>query len=310
MTAITENGFFDLSEDVYHADPAPFPSLSSTMCHDLLEGTEIEAKLNSRRLNPDYADESNDSMDIGTIAHDYVLRGGEGTYEIAPFDAWRSKDAKAARAAIEAKGLIALNEATAEKYLTSVKMMNQRLREQLADHREFAGLLEKGKAEQSGFAFDGDIWNRARFDWLDEAFPDLIVDYKTTALTFDRWEKSELWESKYLQNPHYRHTYDTITGRKSRFVYLVQRTKAPYLMKIFYIDQSYMDHVENRYNAARHKFMHCLKTGVWRGEPPYSVHAYPPPWTFQKWEYDEMEAKAMKSVEQKSADNPDLLMAG
>ena len=86
--------------------------------------------------------------------------------------------------------------------------------------------MQKGRAEQSAFCFDGLIWNRARFGWIDGAYPHLIVDYKTTAMTFDAWEKSELWGGKYI-NPHYRHVYDTITGEKSRFIFLVQRTDFP-----------------------------------------------------------------------------------
>lgn len=304
---IENNGFYDLTEAAYHADPAPFPSLSSTFASDLVEKTEIEARMGQRRLNPDYDGEGSDAMDFGTLAHDYILSGGTTKFEVAPFDSWRTNAAKAAKEEIEARGLIALNESSSGKIVPKLVAMDAALRDQIAHHRDFRGIMQKGRAEQSAFCFDGLIWNRARFDWIDETYPHLIVDYKTTAMTFDAWEKSELWGGKYIQNPHYRHVYDTITGEKSRFIFLVQRTVAPHLIKIFHLDENYDPQIAARYQEARQRLAHCLKTGVWRGEPPYAVHAAPPPWVTSKWDIAEMDLAATKT---RSDETPDVIFAG
>lgn len=309
---IETTGFYDMAEADYHADPAPEPSLNSTLANAILEETEIEAMLQCRRFNPEYEDRKSDPMDLGNMAHEYVLMGTlEGFVICEEFDDWRKNAAKERKAEIEAAGKIALNNST-KSILDDVKAMKEALHKQIAEHREWAGILQNGKAEQCGFAHDGEIWNRARFDWIDEAFPDLIVDYKTTGLSFDQWEKNELWGGKYMQSPHYRNVYDQITGKQSKFIWLVQRTKAPYLVKIFTIDDSYTEEVQNRYLQAQLRFKNCLKTGQWRGEPPYTAHSYPPPWILQKWDFQKLQDEAISRDEKKAKeiDPADALSAG
>ena len=307
---ITENCIINkIPEDIYHSDPCPEPSLSSSMANALVEKTELEAMIDSKRLNPNYKEsESSAAMDLGTIAHDFVLLGGQNLFEVAPFDAWRSNDAKAAKAAIEARGKIALNQNT-RGIIDDVAMMKNRLLEQVSEHREYPELFQGGDAEQSGFAFDGKIWNRARFDWLPTKYPDLIVDYKTTGIDFNRWEKNELWGGKYMQSIHYRHVYKTIIGRDAKFVWLVQQVKEPYLIKLFTIDASYIEEVSKRYELARLKFMNCLKTGQWRGEVPYTIHSYPPKWVMDNWEADDLQ-RAEIEKEEKQQEHIDVRMAG
>lgn len=312
---ITQNCIINgMPEALYHKDPTPVlegfaqsASLSSSMACSIMEETEEEAFLGNRRLNPDWKDRQSAEMDLGTIAHEIVLLGSNKVYEVAPVDAWRTNEAKAIKANIEGRGLIALNETTAPRLLGDVKTMQERLHDYLGRHRDYPGLMMKGKGEQSGFAFDGKIWNRARFDWLDDNYPDLVVDYKTTGISFDNWEKNQLWGGgKYMQNPHYRKVFDLCTGQKSRFIFVVQRTVAPFHVKIYEMDRSFQEEVEARYTEARKRFVNCLTTGQWRGLPPYTSHSYPPPWVTQKWELDLIDREVIAGRE-----NPtDVHMAG
>lgn len=314
---ITENCIINgMPEDLYHSDPTPVlegfaqsASFSSSMANILIECTEEEAFLSSRRLNPDWKEsEDSDATSLGTIAHDYILRGGQRTYEVAPFADWRTNDAKIVRKDIESRGLIALNKSTEEKLVGGVKKMHEALHNQLSAHKEYPGLMMKGKGEQSGFAFDGTIWNRARFDWLDENYPDVVVDYKTTGIDFDSWERSQLWgEGKWIQNPHYRKVYDLITERKSKFIFVVQQTKEPFHVRIIELDASYTDEMQERYDLSRRRFVNCLKTGIWRGQQPYVKYSCPPPWTLNKWECDMLDEKEAQRTAQ---EKPEILMAG
>lgn len=326
---ITENCIVDkMPEDVYHSDPTPYldgfaesTSLSSTTLTALIEGTEIEAKATIKRLNVGKEDRQSDSMDLGSIAHDYVLSGGEGLFEIAPFDNWRTKDSQNVRDDIKARGKIPLNNST-KSIIDDVKIMKMRLLEQINEHCDWAGVFNEGLAEQSMFYFDGDIWNRARTDWLvsnynapnGEFIENLIVDYKTTGLSFDSWEKNELWREKYLQDPHYRKVANgLLTNGKNdcRFIFVVQQTKEPFLVRIYEISPSYRKEVEDRYNFGRAKFIECIKTGVWKGYPPYTVRACPPPWIENKWIEEEQEADIIKSRENdKETRVIDVAMAG
>jgi len=293
-----------MPEDDYHADPCPTPSFSSSVANTLLIATEEEAFIDSKRLNPNHKPRKSDPMDFGKLAHGRVLFGDRGGFEVAPFGAWQSNDAKAAKKDIQSRGLVAFNEGdTDQAKILDLKNMEDALHNQLNAHRDYPGLMMKGKPEQSGFALDEDgLWNRARFDWLDENYPDIIADYKTTGHDFGRWEKNELWsEGKFIQNPHYRHVYDLITGKKSKFVWVVQKTKSPYHIKVFEIDESFMQEVEARYDMARQKFIHCLKTERWRGQPPYTVHSCPPSWTVQGWEAEQLHRDVSASRKQENA---------
>ena len=304
---ITENCIVNgMPEKLYHSDPTPAlvgfaqsASFSSSMANSLIEDTEEEAMMDSHRLNPRPEDEPEvdptDSKNFGTMAHSFILRDGQKTFEIVPVKDWRTDEAKAQKASIISRGLIPLNNTTADRVLNDIKTMRQRLREQLDGHRDFPGLMMKGRGEQSGFAFDGQIWNRARFDWLDENYPDIIVDYKTTGISFNKWEQNQLWsEGKYIQSPHYRKTYKLITGREAQFIFVVQQVKAPFHVKIITLDKSYDEEINNRYDFSRRRFINCLKTGVWRGQPPYLAHSCPPPWVLNRWENDALDEKAEK----------------
>lgn len=311
---ITQNCIINgMPEEVYHNDPTPLlegfkdcTSLSSSTLCDLVEMTEIEARMGINRLNPNRKKkESTDASDLGNIAHDFVLLGGETKFEVAPYDAWRSNDAKAAKADIISRGKIPLNTST-QGILEDVRKMKDRLHEQIAEHKDYHGILQKGRAEQSGFAFDGEIWNRARFDWLDDQpqYENLIVDYKTTGIDFGNWEKNELWKTKFYQEHHYKRVLNMIRNPESapaRFIYLVQQVTEPFLIRIYEIDKSYEEEIAERYMRGRARFLNCIKTGQWRGETKYTVHSCPPSWTMTKWEIDKAVAKEEAEREAKEA---------
>jgi len=314
---ITQNCFVPAMPDKdYHSDPTPdlqgfaeSASLSSSTLIDITTLTELKAKMRNRRLNPAYQRKKSEEIDLGEVAHDYILRGETKTYEVAPYDAWRSNDAKAARDRIEAKGLIALNETTAPRVADKIKVMKTELFGQLAVHKDFPGIMTKGNAEVSGFAFDGQIWNRIKIDWLDQTYPDLIVDYKTTGLSFDKWQKNELWgdSAKFLQYCHYRRVYKLVTGKDAKFVFVVQQTFEPYDVVVITPDTGFTEDMQKRYDWGYQKFLNCLKTGQWNRETPYTVHSYPPTWVLQQWELDAINREV---VEKNESAAPDVRMAG
>lgn len=285
-----------MPENIYHGDPTPAlegfkesASLSSSTLKDIVEYTELEARAGINRLNPDKKrQDSTDASDLGNIAHDFVLLGGESLFEVAPYDAWRSNDAKAAKQDITSRGKIALNLST-QGILEDVRKMKTRLFDQIADHKDWHGIMQKGSAEQSAFAFDGTIWNRARFDWLEGSHENVIVDYKTTGVDFDQWENNMLWKEKFYQEAHYKRVLDMIRDPASspaRFIFVVQQVADPYLIKIIELDGSYVDEINSRCELGRQKFINCTKTGIWKGLPPYTTHSCPKPWILAKWELD------------------------
>lgn len=88
----------------YLSDPAPEPSLSSSIAKVLLERSPAHARLMHPRLGGQRSDSTN-ATDMGALIHRLVL--GKGT-EIQVVDAqnWRTKYAKDARDAARARGHI------------------------------------------------------------------------------------------------------------------------------------------------------------------------------------------------------------
>lgn len=318
---ITQNCIINgMPEDVYHNDPTPmqaegfkrYTSLSSSVGKVIVEESEVEAFLNINRFNPKQKQEENsDAVNLGSIVHDKVLLGGanKAVFEVIPFKDFRTDAAKLRRDDLIARGIIPLaqNEKT-EELLKSIKTMEQRLHEQLAAHIDFPNVLENGAGEQSGFYLDQKlgIWKRARFDWLDDKYPDIVWDYKTTGLTADKWINQELWKEKYIQCPHYADVLSGIRGTPCKFGFILQRTVEPYLAYVVVIDNSYMEEVRNRYDLAQRRFVNCLKTDVWRGATPYTIHACPPPWVLNRWELDQLndenEARRLEDEKKQAED--------
>ena len=300
---ITQNCIVNgMPENVYHNDPTPAlagfkdsASLSSSTAKDCVELTMREARASIRRLNPEKKEEAgSDAMNLGDLAHDFILCGGESKFEVAPFDAWRSNDAKAVKADIIRRGLIPLNQST-QGVLEDVRLMKTRLFEQLAENRDgFHNILLKGKPEQSAFAFDGTIWNRARLDWQDESHENLIVDYKTTGVEFGRWERNDLWDEKFYQAVHYKRVLDLIRNPESApatFCFVLQQSYGEHLAKIIIIDDSYGEMQKTRYDIGYHRFVAATRSGQWPGLPPYVSYACPPTWKLTQWEEQELIAK-------------------
>lgn len=291
----------EMPEEMYHSDPTPIldgfaqsASLSSSMASDILTTTEERAMLGNRRLNPLAKNKKSDSMDDGTIYHDFVLRGRIG-FEIAPFKDFKSNAAKEYKETAEARGVIVLSQSKGNDILNTSKAMKLRLLEEMSNAPDFTGLFQSGTPEVSAFSFDGEIWNRARFDWLDNKFPDVIFDYKTTGLEFQNWERG-LWnDERFVQATHYKKVYREVTGRDARFVYVIQQDFEPYDFIIMEIGRDYEDEIVGRYDLARRRFVNCLRTGKWRGEYKGVRHAYPPTYVMQKWEVQNVEEKAVDS---------------
>lgn len=159
-------GLYDIDAALYHSDPIPGGSLSSTGARKL--ATECPAKFKYWLDNPQ---STNKAFDLGTAAHKLVLDDGP---ELVLVDAarWDTNTIKAEIAAIRAEGNIPLK----RHELEQVHAMAAQLRKD----PEAARLLEPGSgvAEQSAFWEDHGIWRRARLDWL--RHDGQITDYKTT----------------------------------------------------------------------------------------------------------------------------------
>lgn len=263
MTAVIEEtaflpGIYDIPEDVYHADPVPGGSLSSSGARKLLPPS-CPAKFWYERQNPPVPSEA---QDLGTAAHKLVLGAGMEIHVIDADD-WRLKATREERDDARAAGKLPLLKGEYEQVLGMADAIRK---------HPVAGAIfspEHGKPEQSLFHQDQDsgVWLRARLDWMFHR--PVIGDYKSSRsanpLSF---AKSVADFGYHIQDAFYRRVYQAITGEYPKFVFVVQEKDPPYLVSVCELDH---DSVQSGHAMVQHaieRYRDCTATGTW---PAYTA---------------------------------------
>lgn len=264
---ITEPCIIDgMPADVYHGDPVPFGSLSSSGARKLVP-PKCPAKFR-------YDVAPTRTMQFGTAAHTQVLGVGAQVVEIpasiaASNGAWSTNEAKAAVAAAIEAGQVPVKP---EEYARITAMA-----EALREHPRAAVLFRPGtgKPEQSAFWPNDEfgIWRRCRFDWLpdDDGSGELIIpDYKKCeSVSRDAMRKAMANYGYHLQADFYKTAAEYFRpGVRVRFVLVCQEATLPYLVECYEPDADALaeGHYWNR--AAMEIFRDCLATGEWPGYNP------------------------------------------
>jgi hypothetical protein len=277
VTTITEPGVYDIPADVYHADPVPGGSLSSSGARRLL--ATCPARWHYEQQHPP---EPTEAMDLGTAAHRLVLGVGPELVEIQADD-YRTKVAQIARDAAREAGAIPL---LPHQY-QQVHAMADALRE----HELAAVLLGgAGKAEQALFWIDGPtkVWRRALLDWLPDVEPTgrmIVADYKTAASAHpDAISRAIDTYGYHMQAAWYVDGIKAVgLAEDVVFCLVVQERTAPYLVSVVQIDQLAMDAGRHENRKAIELYARCRATGHW---PPYIEGVQPvglPPWAEQRF---------------------------
>ena len=164
-------GFYpDMPPEAYHSDPAPAPSLSSSLARVLLRQSPRHAWTASPRLNPDHQPRHSDAFDIGNVAHALLLGKG-AAFEVIDAENYIGKAAREARDAARARGRTPI---LAEQHERAQRMAYE-CAGALGDMRLDLSRLQR---EVCAFAELDGIWCRAMLDAWD-AKNGVIYDYKT-----------------------------------------------------------------------------------------------------------------------------------
>jgi hypothetical protein len=296
---ITEPGVYDIPAAHYHADPCPEPSLSSSICKMLCLESAAHAFHAHPRLNPGASEEEAERFDIGTAAHALLL---EGRTAIAIIDAkdYRTLDAKSQREAAYARGLTPLLAAR----WADVQAMVASAREQLQEHTDgAAAMFTNGQAERTLVWRDGDVWCRARLDWLrvgsvagvgvniaDPLARASIDDYKSTGATAnpDAWTRSMFFAGFDLQAAWYIRGLKALTGVEATFRFAVQETYPPYALSVIGLNPDALLLAEKKCLYALDKWREARASGKWTGYPRRTCYATLPPIHESWWLEKEM----------------------
>ncbi|TPE53053.1 PD-(D/E)XK nuclease-like domain-containing protein [Amaricoccus solimangrovi] len=280
---IDRPGVFDLSDEQYHADPAPLPSLSSGLVRQIINRSPLHAWTACPRLNPDFAPRQSDAFDVGRAAHTMLLGKGAG---IAVIDAddWRSKDARAERDAARAAGKTPMLVAQFEAANALVTAARRQLGAFGID------LLPVERNELAAFAQIDGIWCRALVDHAPADPRRPLVDLKTCEdASPDACIKSVTSYGYAAQAAHYQDVWEAATGERRGFRFAFIEKAPPFGVSVIKLhddeadDADWMLDARHQCAEARRIWGECLRTGQWPGYPPRVAVVGAPAFYRQKW---------------------------
>jgi hypothetical protein len=264
----------------YHADPCETPSLSASIARILIGKSPAHAKAAHPRLNLDLVREESDKFDVGTCAHELLLRG-VSVIDIIDAKDWRTADAKAARLASRNLGRIPLLPPQAEAVLAMVDAA----RIQIAEHSARPPLFANGKPEQTLiWKDDHDVVCRARLDWLRDDY-EAIDDLKSTSASADpaKWTRTMYGMGADIQVAFYRRGVERLTGLRPAFRYAVIETYPPYAMSVVDLAPSALAIAEDKVERAIELWAYCVEKDFWPGYTDQVASIEVPTWEEMRW---------------------------
>jgi hypothetical protein len=297
---ITEPGIYDMPELAYHSDPCPVPSFSRSIGKLLINASPAHAYAEHPRLGgspPDGPAAGDEDMDVGTAVHAMFLQGVDIVAHI-PFATYATNAAKAMRDDARKAGKVPLKTAAYDRAM--------RQREALEQFRKETGLFREGKAEQTLCWDEGDLWCRARVDWLpdDPALP--LLDLKTTGglASPQTWTRQCFDFGGDMQASLYPRGCEFLRGEPpGGFMFVVCEQNLPYGIRTFALDPVALEVGEAKCSVARELWVKCMQLGEWPGYTHEIEWLLPPAWVVRQWE----EARLTIGRGFRNRENPELI---
>lgn len=255
--------FYDLDETAYHADTSLAPELGRS-----LSQSGAKTLLHSPRrfaFERDHGRPPKDSFDLGGLAHELVLRGGDNRIRVIDAYDWRTKAAQQAKKDAHAGRLTPVNRAD---LLAASKIAHAVRRDPLA-----GAIFSEGRPEVSLYWIDDEtgITCRARLDWLRHGTSkDCLVDLKTAAYgrgTEDAFGKSAASYDYPMQAAHYIDGWRALTGEDLPFLTVTVETEAPHFVTVGYYQPEDIEAGRERMRAARLEYAERESSGRWADAP-------------------------------------------
>ena len=244
---------YDLADDVYHDDPVPGGSLSSTFARLLTE--HVPSKALARRQNR----KPTKAMNLGKAAHAHAL--GAGPELVVWEHDGRTKEGKAERAAasllLETEAAVAVTPSERDQILGMAEVMRA--------EPTVRRILDESQAEVSAFWREGPIWGRARYDLLSKK---AAYDYKTTTDASRRGFAKHMASYGYHQQADwYQRGLKALDhpAAAARLRFICQETEPPYLVQIHEPDDDAMEIAGELNDRAVRIYAEALATGHWPG---------------------------------------------
>lgn len=277
---ITEPGFYDaLPMDLYVADPAPEPSLSTNTVHTFLHRSALHAYTAHPRLGG-RGEPSTARGDIGSAIHSLTLGGAPLVYvsEVAkrsgkekgvvftPED-WLTADAKERRDEIRAAGGIPLLENQRE----CIERASENASKLLAAYGA-------GKAEQTLLWRTAGAWCRGRADFLPDDV-DVDIDLKTTenADAADWFRRCVISGGLDIQ-AGLRSLGHEALGRPRAMLWLLVEIEPPYAARLVHVPAPTLELARRKCLWVAERWRACVDANSWPSYPAEPARVEPSAW--------------------------------
>jgi hypothetical protein len=277
---ITSAGVYDIQADLYHRDPVPGGSLSSSGARDLLPPS-CPARYRYDRDHPEER-ETKPAWDEGHAAHKLVLGTGP---ELVLVDRprWDTNEVKAQIKEIRASGGVPLKREPYERVHAMAEVIRK--------HPVASALFNpaRGHAEQSLFWRDPHtgVWLRARLDWYPhfttyrggqpvtgQGYPGrlIIPDYKTCHSAAPEKLAKAVYDFGYHQQGAW--YIDAVKATcpagqhpdfEPAFVFVCQEKTPPYLVTVIEPDAMAVRIARHLNRQAIDLYAECVASGRWPG---------------------------------------------
>lgn len=285
-------GFHTLTPREYHADPAPAPSLSSTVAKVMIQQTPRHAWLMHPRLGGE-ADSSDPTRpaEIGSAAHAIITGVGEKVVVIDGDD-YKKKDAKEARAAAYEAGHIPILQPDLEKAEALAKTVRERIDIVLP------GMVAGAKGEQVILWQDAaGVWGRGMIDlWHEGSLTAYDVKSVTSDLS-DRAIANRIVGGWDIQAGLYMRGLTTLmpeSAGRIKWRWIVVEQSPPHEVRVIEADRTTLEIGDRKAAMAISKWAHCLVHDNWPGYPPTIKTIEYPTWELSRWEEREIDEPMME----------------
>ena len=273
-----------ISDEKYHnnLDDENTIWFSSHLASTLYSQTPYHAWMNHPKLNPNYKPINKKEFDIGTAAHELMLKKDDNKICVLEYDNFRTNDSKYDKKISYENGIIPILREDYEKINQMVDTGKE-----FIELSPIAGIFNNGNPEVTilGNAFGADF--KSRLDWLTSDMS-IIFDYKTSKSANPKKFARDIFNFGYdIQAAAYKEI-----SKCNTYIWFVQEIEYPYLCSIIVLDSVTQEIGRNKLKIACKKWLECLRTKKW---PAYgnNIHEIEP----KPWDVEEVEQRLLDEGE-------------